>query len=340
MTNYHYEAEPLNEKSAASFARKWVEEQIDVPKSIYFSQMKWLMKELAQQCVRVSLQLREDEGKLEDRLGRAFNILSRIQFATTADTDRWPKSSDTPEQRKKKEGALQVFWNRHDPKRSFQEGYRSEHYAAVDRSEYEEAVAEYLVHRELRHPFIDWALLDMSISRELCAFGEEIKKTSLGKQDWLGIHRRYFKTEGNFHKMTAFDLSEFGESVLRKAFWFVGLPAGALWFVVQLGYSRVADMLLAGYACAVLASLANRLIPFCIRKIRGTPNPRLKPFQLWDEMYEVWRLLEGPVVHPTRVKEAMLKSSKQGAVWDNVSWSLIDRAVAADPAVWVVSRSG
>ena len=32
------------------------------------------------------------------------------------------------------------------------------------------------------------------------------------------------------------------------------------------------------------------------------------------------------------------KSRDDGAVWDNVAWSLIDRVIAIDPAVWVVQR--
>ncbi len=56
-------------------------------------------------------------------------------------------------------------------------------------------------------------------------------------------------------------------------------------------------------------------------------------------MYDVWRLLEGPVVNPTLVREAMVQSANQGAVWGNVAWSLIDRVIAIDLAVWVVQAN-
>jgi hypothetical protein len=52
-------------------------------------------------------------------------------------------------------------------------------------------------------------------------------------------------------------------------------------------------------------------------------------------MYDVWRSLEGPVVNPTMVKEAMLKAKEKGAVWDGAAWSIIDRAITIDPAVMV-----
>ena len=54
-------------------------------------------------------------------------------------------------------------------------------------------------------------------------------------------------------------------------------------------------------------------------------------------MYDVWRSLEGPVVNPTMVKEAMLKAKEKGAVWDGAAWSIFDRAITIDPAVMVTN---
>ena len=48
-------------------------------------------------------------------------------------------------------------------------------------------------------------------------------------------------------------------------------------------------------------------------------------------MYNGSRWLEGPVVNPTMVKEAMLKAKEKGAVWDGAAWSIIDRAITIDP---------
>ena len=55
---------------------------------------------------------------------------------------------------------------------------------------------------------------------------------------------------------------------------------------------------------------------------------QLPPIQSGHQaMYDVWRSLEGPVVNPTMVKEAMLKAKEKGAVWDAAAWSIIDRAI-------------
>jgi hypothetical protein len=55
-------------------------------------------------------------------------------------------------------------------------------------------------------------------------------------------------------------------------------------------------------------------------------------------MYEVWKLLEGPIVNPTLVREVMAKTRDEGAVWDTPAWSIVDRVIQRDPAVWFVQE--
>ena len=68
-------------------------------------------------------------------------------------------------------------------------------------------------------------------------------------------------------------------------------------------------------------------------------DPSQKAMKVWGEMYKVWKELEGPIVNPTLVKEAMLKSKHHGAAWDSAAYSIIDKVIATDPAVWVVDPS-
>lgn len=56
-------------------------------------------------------------------------------------------------------------------------------------------------------------------------------------------------------------------------------------------------------------------------------------------MYEVWRRLEPPIINPGRVREAMVRSSEEGAVWDTVTWSVIDRVITYDSAAWLAQIS-
>ena len=74
-----------------------------------------------------------------------------------------------------------------------------------------------------------------------------------------------------------------------------------------------------------------------VRTAQGKPRPQDKAVNLWKAMYTVWQLLTGPVVNPTLAREAMIKTADEGAVWDNSTWSLIDRVISHDAAVWLVS---
>jgi hypothetical protein len=55
---------------------------------------------------------------------------------------------------------------------------------------------------------------------------------------------------------------------------------------------------------------------------------------------EAHNLIEGPIINPTLVREMMVKTRDQGAVWDVPVWSIIDRAIQHDPAVWNLTVAG
>jgi hypothetical protein len=125
-------------------------------------------------------------------------------------------------------------------------------------------------------------------------------------------------------------------------FWLtIGLPLGAIWAAFHFGFDELARWIVGIFAIGWLLFLAAKIARFVIRVFRrlfGRIDANVRPFQLWDEMYEVWRRLEGPIVNPTMVREAMRKAADNGAVWDTVSWSLIDRVISMDGAAWVVER--
>ena len=251
----------------------------------------------------------------------------------------WPTNEE--EEQEKIEKAQHGLWTRHDPARAFQEGTRSVHYTAINKDELNSAIADYLDRPYLRLPVLDWIFLDMTISRELSAFGEALKEKWLpGKRHpFLGIHHRYLKAQGDLAEMTKIDWSETFE---RWNMWFscgLAIPIAGIWAAFYFGYETTGWWLAGIYATIVIGFIAIKLVRFFLRLIRrllGKPDPRMKVFALWDQMYEVWRRLEGPVVNPTRVREAMVQSTDQGAAWATVSWSLIDRVIGIDPAIWVV----
>ncbi|MGM4965764.1 hypothetical protein AB7714_19870 [Tardiphaga sp. 1201_B9_N1_1] len=72
------------------------------------------------------------------------------------------------------------------------------------------------------------------------------------------------------------------------------------------------------------------------REFNNPKSPISITMNTWQAMYEVWRLLTGPVLNPSLVREEMTKSKELGARWDVPSWALIDRVINSDRAVWLV----
>jgi hypothetical protein len=345
------DSDTLTEDEAQSLAREWIDNRIANPRDRFgYSQTRSLMDDLAKNCIAESLGNGEREDNLCERLAAAWDIIHSAWYAAApeyATKLRWDEDDQPNEEEVRKiEDAQHVIWKRRDPRRSFEEGFESDQHTKFNQGELHYTVAKYLERPWLRHPSLDWIFIDMLVSRELCAFGEEIKKKLVpGKRDWLlGIHQRYFKAKGNLNKMTEVDWRERGDTLWIRFFWAIGMPVGAIWAAFYFEYDRIGWALAGIYALIILIYFTIKLFgrgKRLVRRLSGKPEPSLKPFLLWDEMYEVWRRLEGPVVNPSRVREAMVRSTEHGAVWDTPTWSLIDRIVSIDPAAWVIwpSRS-
>lgn len=311
--------DPLTEREAQLVALEWIDNRIQQPPSGRpHSQTRSLMGGLAQKCIAESLRNGEDESSLCERLGIAWEILHSAWFAGApefATRLRW-KEEDEPdeEETKKIELARHIVWERRDPKRAFHEGFKSDQYTEFHTEDLKQEVANYLERPWLQHPYIDWMFVDMLVSRELCAFGEAIKQYSMwGKKDVLGVHHRYFAAQGNLENMTKIDWKELGESFWTRFVWTIILPIGAVWISFHFSYERTAWALIGIYAVVILIFLLTKIFAGgrrALHSLLGRPDPRIKPFKIWDEMYEVWRQLEGPVVSPTRLRQAMERSTE------------------------------
>jgi hypothetical protein len=336
--------EPVTEQSAAKIAREWINDRSDIPRD-HHAQARWLMDQLAQLCIAESLRQNEDEDQLCNRVSDAADILSSTWYlAAPPFATKWWGDNEKPssETQKEIEAAKRVIWVRHDPQRSFQSGWDSKHYISLDKSSLNSTIADYLGRPWLRHAALDWIFLDMTITGELCALGEFLKERCLpGPKDKLfGTHQQYAKAKGNLTKMRKVDWNSTLER-MNNWFWLaIGFPIAIIWGAFHFGFQSSGFWLSGIYAAIWIVVSILKLLKFVrrlITRLSGQIEPTLRPFQLWDEMYKVWRLLEGPVVNPTMVREAMHKSADQGAVWDTISWSLIDRVISLDPAIWIVA---
>jgi hypothetical protein len=333
-------SDTLTKDNAIKVAKAWVESQAPAGYQGW-NQFRWLMDQLAERCLAESLKTGEDADQLDERLSKAHDILWSVWDAGAPKiATRWWKENEKPSEAEQKiiDKARVTVWKRHDPKRSFAEGFESEHYTAFDQNDFHATVADYLQKPWLRHSLLDWIMVDMMVSRELSAFGEELKKSFMpGPRDdlFFGVHARYYKTNGNLLKMKIPDW----ESLVRKAFWAIGVPVGAIYGAFHFGYDGLGASLLGFYGAAIAAWVGLKTLRFVVRigyTLAGKTHPRAKPFVLWDQMYQVWKLLEPPIVNATLVREMMVKTRDQGAVWDSAVWSIIDRVIQHDPAVWVV----
>jgi hypothetical protein len=142
--------------------------------------------------------------------------------------------------------------NRENPKMLFAKNWDE---IEIDQSQLHSAVTDYLAKQYLRHPTIDWILLDMLVTRELVAWGLRVR--------YVGPILSWF----------------LGQSHRRKRY-------------------------------------------------------------LWAAMYDVWTFLAPPVVNPSMVRHLLVKTTDLGAGWDTPTWSVVDRAIAADPSVLLVEQRG
>jgi hypothetical protein len=173
--------------------------------------------------------------------------------------------------------------------------------------------------------------LDQLITAEICQFGEEAKDIIFP----LLTDQQRIQAAGDIRKMKKIHrralIDGYGLLIAKL---FVG-PLVIIWFLSH-PYPSLASSLMTTYLVFVAGCII--LAPWAIARRRRARKGSLKEkmLHLWRQMHDVWRLLEGPTVNPRRVREAMMETTKQSAVWRNSAWALIDRVIASDPAVWLV----
>lgn len=279
--------EKITERDAARYAANWILESRPLRKG---GQYEALLTDLAKQSIAETLRAGEGEWELDSRLASADSVLDALQtfgFPNALEKFRWESEDKIPDEfRKPLKSAMASVWRRRDASRSFKEGFESAHWFGGSPPDLHDPLSDYLALSWLRHPSVDWLFLDMMITRELSAYGEEIKKRHFpGRKDSTGTHAKYWEAKGAVSKM---------------------VPTG-------------------------LARLFGST-----RDFNDPKSPISLASNLFESMYQVWRCLTGPVVNPTMVRDEMMKSKNLGAVWDVPAWSLVERVIDSDRAVWLV----
>jgi hypothetical protein len=338
------ETDALTREDALAFAKVWVDSSLELTRDRWtFSQANWLLEQLAPKCVAETLREGGDQPALQERLAYAYDPLRSVRLnAQRRDVENLtykdPEDLDEAEQRIV-ENARHEIWRRHDPKIAYREGLQSAHMPGIDKEVIRSRCAEYLDRPWLRHPVLDWIFADILVSTEIALFGEHIKQNLLPfPRDSMGMNSGYIRTQGNLGKMRETNKTAMRDTAFLNCVctWIVppALIAAAFYFQ----WTTTGAVLLGIYSLLIAWGLAAKAV-IGIKRLLGKEVPQsasdIATGILW-EMCKVWDELEGPTVNPSNLREALLKSHDKGAIWDTAVYSIVDRVIRTDPAVWVV----
>lgn len=330
----------ITEQQADIIARDWVNDVLPLSIGKHHPwQRRWLMNELATLCIAETIKQKQGEFELLNRLSDAYNIVESISYHSMGEVSNKVLLSqdETILEQERINKEKRPVWYTHDPRNSMKKGVESESYfMCADKNSLNETIADYLTLSWLRHPFIDWVLVDMMVTNELCGFAEVLKENfALGGKNLFGYNGVYHNGNGNIDKMYKIYFIRLGIRFLTR----ILIPICAIWLSISFGYESTAITIGSIYGFLVFVYIvkkASGFISYSFNRITGRAASRAKQFILWEKMYEVWQRLRPPVLNPTLIRELMYKTTQEGAVWDSATWSIIDRTIAIDPAVWII----
>ncbi|ANY77111.1 hypothetical protein BB934_01825 [Microvirga ossetica] len=255
------DTETLTKEDALAFTKVWIDNRLEPTKDRWaFSEANWLMQQLAARCIAETLREGGDEVMLQDRLAFVYDLLRSVRLnAQRKDvknlTCKNREDLDETQQRIV-ENARHEIWRRHDPKRAFNEGLKSEHMPSIHKQVIWTRFAEYLDKPWLRHPVLDWVFVDMLVSAEIALYGEHIKQFVMPfPRDAIGMNSDYLRSQGNLEKMRELNRT----AILGRALWNVVctwiLPPVAIGAAFYFGWSTTGMMLLGLYLLIIAIGL-------------------------------------------------------------------------------------
>lgn len=333
----------MEKAEALKVAREFVERHtIPARERFQRDQFADMLADLSARAVDLTLERNESNYELRDRLDQCDEILRGIQSALKTIEDLYGSRSDRselPDEERERllrdeEEENRILWRRRDPKISFHEGTDSDHHYTPDRDSLIYEAAGYLEQSWMSHPVLDYVLIDALVTNELCAFGEALKRDLMRfPRDQIGMNKVYYENKGNLKKMGSFNSGDAWDRLAKWALLLVVIPVISLLFARQ-GFD-FGGMALWIWAWGLAAYIGYKLLIWTIRRLsRQEPDLETRSLKLWDKMYEVWRMLEGPVINPTMLRDELMKTREAGAVWDPPIYALVDRAIARDPTAW------
>jgi hypothetical protein len=295
-------------------------------------------------------------NRFREELSACLSLIELIKEAvhpTRINDPKWQAKTASFGSVKDVEKFNHGIWSRHDPMVAFHDGDISPHFVEVAWPALYFGIEIYLSAPHLRTAQVDWLILDILVSQQLCSIGERTKIETFGMRTWSGEPTIYEKARGNSQEMAALNFKREAKKTAKvlliggAAPLAVGMllssssPNGSAFFV---GIGMI--VILVWISLKLLRLLAKAIewvfgdaqiegrhsfVIRLIRRIAGKSSAADKNYKRWNSMVRVWRLLGSGMVNPSRLRAAMERASDEGVIWHNAAWAIIDRAAALGP---------
>lgn len=209
----------------------------------------------------------------------------------------------------------------HPEERSAQNRYRLWHHlsqhrivdpatsdiSSIDRREFEACVGEYLARPWMQHDYLDWCIVDALTAQEWSAYLQVVRGQRSAK--------RFLGAFGAAGTILFIVLSVWGLRHLFSTGSVLAIPA----------------------AIAFAAVIAWELVGFIRRRVARLRAKVPTERSLLLAMRDAYATLDGMVLSPTRVRDALRAADAKGVGWSQAVWPVIDAAVARNPNLWQVA---
>jgi hypothetical protein len=310
-------------EAARWYALAWIDQNLPAPSSpLNASQLHELMYELAILAVEENLRTNGDETQLVANLNTANKILFDLQVGTSHHGDASRKAHAEVAS-----DPLMV-WRRRNVRDVLELGLNSRDYCFIQNEAILHAAAAYLSLPWMRHPTIDWIIVDAIITGETIRCGEKLKKTLYNGVSGV----IYSTTKGNLKEMKRRSREELRSTQNSMPYaslvWYGALPTAGILAAFYFGYTVVGAMLVAFYVLFLIWRQTRRQIK----------SDEQSWFELWVVLRDIWRALAPPTVNPGAVQEALDSAAKKGVVVAQTVHTIINDRLRANPTVWVVDK--
>jgi hypothetical protein len=309
-------------EAARWYALAWIDQNLPAPSSpLSASQLHELMYEVAILAVNENLRTHGDATQLAADLNTANKILLDLQVGTSRPGDVSRKANAEVES-----DPLMV-WRRRDVRDVLQLGLNSRDYYCIQNEPLVQAASAYLSLPWMRHPTIDWIIVDAIITGETIRCGEKLKKAL-----YNGVTGSiYSATKGNLEEMKRRSRDELRSAQRNyipyaSIIWYGILPIAVILATFHFGHLMLGAILGEFYALFLIWQHMRRQIK----------SHEQSWFELWAVLRDIWGLLAPPTVDPGTVREALDSAARKGIVVAQTVHAIVDDRLRANPTAWVV----